>query len=207
MGPGGTFAAVTFLSGFMALLGWLYLTTDNPRCGKMIKNSLLLFVVPLIFVPMSWFQFPLSMWAWTACEEGLKVLAAKSERNRFNRFWIVSLFGVWELMLSKPIWGLVIAASNESWDRLHLAGLIYATALPVLMHTVTAAIYAFRFEGRLWAAFMVCWIIHTAFNETVTYFELSVPAALTETLVLAMILLAILPRRGQWLAEEQPASS
>lgn len=132
---------VTFLAGVLLLLGWAYATAGNPRSGAMLKKSLLVFVVPVLVAPWQWLQFPLAMWIWVACEEGLKAFASTQERNSMNRFWLVSLFGIWELVLDKPVvlWAIV-AQSDSTWAQPQMLGLVYTAALPVLMHTVTAAI-------------------------------------------------------------------
>lgn len=200
MGPGTTFAVITFIAGVLLLLGWLYATIGNPRSGAMLGKSLLLFAVPIMLVPAQLFQFPLGMWALVAWEEGLKAFASTREQNRVNKFWLVALFGIWELAVDKPFWGVALAQSGESWDRLAMVGLLYATALPVLMHVVTAAIYAFTFKGRLWAAFIASWIVHTAFNETVDYFGLSLTAVIIETTILGVTLSALIVRQRRFAA-------
>jgi hypothetical protein len=197
MGPGATYAIVTFTVGVLCLLGWLYATTGNPRSWGMLKKSLLFFALPIVFTPAPLFQFPLGMWVLVAFEEGLKAFASAREQDPKNKFWLVALFGVWELTLDKPFWGLVVGQSGETWDRLSLLGLVYATALPVLMHAVTAAIYAFAFERRLWAAFIACWVLHTTFNESVDYFALSPAVAITQTAILAILLTALLLKQRQ----------
>lgn len=149
MGPGGTYALVTFCSGLLLLAGWFYATADNPRAGEIFRKSVLLFGLPILFLPPGLFQFPLGMWALVACEECLKALASTREESGRDKFWLVALFGIWELTVAKPFWGVILEQSGESWDRLALAGFLYATVLPVLMHSVTAAIYAFTFRGKL----------------------------------------------------------
>ena len=194
MGPGGTYAAITFGSGLILLLTWLYATVGNPRCAAMLKKSLL-FALPILIWPGALFQFPLGMWASVACEEGLKAFASTREESRQNKFWLVALFGVWELTLDKPFWGLVLARSSEGLNRLSVLGYVYATALPVLMHIVTAGIYAFTFERRLWAAFLTSWAVHVAFNESADYFSFSPPVVITQTAVLILMLTTLLARR------------
>jgi len=195
MGPGATFSTVTFLSGVLLLLGWIYATTANPRSGAMLRTSLVTFVVPMLFAPVGLLlKLPLGAFLLVAWEEGLKAFASTRERDRFNKFWLVALFGVCELTVDKPWYGFIGVWAGEDWDRLSLAGLVYATALPVLMHTVTAAIYAFAFERRLWAAVAASWTVHAAFNELVDYFQSPI-AVIIETLVLAVLLVAILQRR------------
>ena len=202
MGPGATYAVVTFTAGILCLLGWLYATTDNPRSWAILRKSPLLFVAPIMVAPAQLFQFPFGMWALVAFEEGLKAFASTREPSHENKFWLVALFGIWELAIDKPFWGLVLAQSGETWDRLSLVGLAYATALPVLMHTVTAGIYAFTFERRLWAAFLASWMVHTSFNESVDYFGLSPVLAITQTAILALMLAALFGKRRQVPAPE-----
>lgn len=192
MGPGVVYASLTFLAGVLALLGWLYATAANPRSGALLGKSLLLFALPIMLIPAKYFQFPLAMWAWVACEEGLKAFGATRERRPADKFWLVILFGVWELALDKPFWGFAIAQSGESWGRLEIVATVCATALPVLMHAVTAAIYAFTFERRLWAAFIISWLVHTAYNEGVEYFPLSAATALINAVALGAILILII---------------
>jgi hypothetical protein len=204
MGPGTTYGIATFAVGFLFLLGWLYATTDNPRSGAMLKKSLLIFAVPILVVPAWPFQFSFGMWAIVALEEGLKVYASTREEKRADKLWLVALFGIWELMIAKPFWGMVLGQTGESWSRLAIGGLLYVTALPVLMHLVTASIYAFTFERRLWAAFVACWLIHTAFNEAATYFYGSPIAVIAETIVLGAVLIAIVRNRQQSVVTEVP---
>jgi hypothetical protein len=194
MSPGATYALITFLVGVILLLGWLYATAPNPRSGAILRKSLLLFALPIMLFPGGWLLH-LGMWASVACEEGLKAFASTREQNRTDRFWLVALFGIWELTLDKPFWGLVLAQPIANWDRVQIIGLVYATALPALMHTVTASIYAFAFARRLWPAFIASWAVHWTFNEAVHYFDLSVSAAIFETIILASILTGILKAR------------
>lgn len=202
MGPGATYAVVTFTLGVMFLLGWLYVTTGNPRSGAMLKKSLWMFGLPILLWPAGLIQFPLVMLVWVACEEGLKAFASTREERGVDKFWLVMLFGILELTLSKPLWGSELAQSGESWDRLALSGYLYATALPVLMHAVTAAIYAFTFEGRLWAAFVTSFVLHAIFNEAAVFFFLSPTAVIIETAVLSLISLTLLKRRRRSPAAE-----
>src|SRR4051794_35093652 len=195
MGPGATYAAVTFIAGILCLLGWLYATADNPRSGGMLKKSLWLILLPMLLTPAPFFDFPLGMWATVAFEEGVKTFASTREKERRNKFWLVSLFGVWELTFDKPFWGLVLAQSAESWNRVSLIGLVLATTIPVLMHAATAAIYAFWLKGRLLIAFITSWVIHTAYNESVDYFGLSPTVQLAQFAILAILLTALIAKR------------
>jgi hypothetical protein len=193
---------MTFLAGVLLLLGWLYVTAGNPRCGAMLKKSLWLFALPIMFAPGGWLGVHVGMWALVAFEEGLKTFASTREQKRMDRFWLVSLFGIWELMLDKPFWGLFLAQPIAGWGRMEVGGLVYATALPALMHTVTASIYAFAFERRLWLAFIASWVVHFTFNGAVGYFHPSVPAAIVETVILVIILVGILHSNS-----ERPAAA
>ena len=200
MGPGATYAATTFMAGILCLLGWLYATTGNPRSTSILTKSLWLILLPMLLTPAPYFTFPLGMWALVAFEEGVKAFASTREPEPNDKFWLVSLFGIWELTFDKPFWGLVVAQSAESWDRLSLAAFVMATAIPVLMHAVTAGIYAFCFKGRLWAALIASWAIHTAYNESVEYFGLSPTVQLTQITLMAILLTAL------WSSRPAPAS-
>ncbi|MEO1967743.1 MAG: hypothetical protein ABGW87_03385 [Sphingomonadaceae bacterium] len=193
MGTGATYAIVTFLVGVIFLLGWAYATASNPRGGAMLRRSFLVFALPILFVPIQWIT-P-SMWVLVAYEEGLKWFGSTFEQNDFNKFWLVSLFGIWELTLYKPF--IALYYSDQNLDRLAIAGLVYVTALPVLMHAVTAAIYAFEFVRKRWLAFLASWAIHFTFNETVTHIRETPIAAAIETVVLAIILAGIVIRQRQ----------
>lgn len=197
MSPGATYALITFLAGVILLLGWLYVTAANPRCGAILRKSIWLFALPIMFFPGGWVQLHVGMWASVACEEALKAFASTREQRRADRFWLVALFGVWELMLDKPFWGLGLAQSATGWDRVEVIGLVYVTALPALMHSVTASLYAFAFERRIWIAFIASWMVHWAFNLAVDYFDLSVSAAIYETIILGLILTVVLMTRHQ----------
>ena len=192
MTPGATYGWITLLAGLVLLLGWLYVTAGNPRGGAILKKSLVLFALPGIFSPGGWLLVHFGMWAVVAFEEGLKAFASTREQNRVDRFWLVSLFGIWELILDKPFYGLILAQPIANWSRVEVVGLVYATALPVLMHTVTASIYAFAFERRIWPAFFAGWVVRWTFNETVTYFHVSASAVIFETVMLGFLLVGIL---------------
>jgi hypothetical protein len=202
MGVAGTYALMTFATGALLLLGWLYVNIDNPRCAAILKKSALLFLLPMLFWPGGLvLRLPLGVWIDGACEEGLKAFASTREQNPKNKFWLVALFGIWELAVDKPFWGLVLAKSGESWDRLAMIGIVSATALPVLMHTTTAAIYAFAFKDRIWAAFIAGWVVHVTFNWSVDHFSTSVPLVTVQTVTLVIILAGILGQARQPLVQ------
>jgi hypothetical protein len=189
---------MTFATGALLLFGWLYVNIGNPRCGAILKKSALLFLLPMLFWPGGLvLRLPLGIWIDAACEEGVKAFASTRERSPGGKFWLVTLFGIWELAVDKPFWGLILAKSGESWDRLAMIGIVCATVLPVLMHTVTAAIYAFAFKDRLWGAFVASWIIHATFNWSVDHFGVSIPLVITQTVTLTIILGGIMGRARQ----------
>ena len=198
MGRGPTYALMTLAAGVLLLMAWFYATLGNPRARAMLKRSLLLFGLPLLFWPGPLLlRLPFGVWIAAGCEEGLKAFASTREERPQDKFWFVALFGIWELILDKPIRGLVLAHDAQIWSRLPMAGLVYATALPVLMHAVTAAIYAFAFRGRLWAAFIAAWVVHSIFNETVDHFSTSPDLVITETVILGILLAALVMRWRQ----------
>lgn len=195
MSPALTYAAITFLTGVMSLLVWLYCTAGNPRSIAILGKSLLFFIVPIIVLaPLAVFTFPLAMFVWVACEELVKAFASTRERLSYDRFYLVSLFGVWEMIASKPFWGVILARTPDNLTRVDIMLLVSGTALPILMHTITAAIYAFRFRGKLWAAFGTCLILHASWNVIAPRYFASATAELCEALVLILLLIAAMPR-------------
>lgn len=91
-------------------------------------------------------------------EEYVKVRAANSLDKSTQIFALISLLGIYELMLSKPFSMLDAAHWSEA-----------LIAIPaVLMHTLTAAIYAFHFDGNRKDQFMVSAAIHIIFNAIVS---------------------------------------
>jgi hypothetical protein len=190
------YAALTCVAGGILLLGWLYVTADNPRSSWILLKSVAIFVLPtvgFVALPERLFQFPLSLWFVALVEESLKAGAAATERNRLDRFFLIVLFGIWELTLVKPLWGLRHAMPLEGWSSLELTGLTVAGIVTVLMHGVTAEIYAFRFHGRLPLALAVSWAIHAAFNESVSLLGVSLMASMLQLLPLLLLFAALWP--------------
>ena len=103
------YALITCAAGLILLLGWAYVSTDNPRSNRILLKSVLLFVIPIggvVALPERLFQFRLSMWLVVLIEESLKATAASTEQRPIDRFLLVALFGIWELIWVKPLWGL-----------------------------------------------------------------------------------------------------
>ena len=197
MNAGQLLATVTCLTGIILLLGWLVPTTDNPQWSTMLLKSVLFFVLPVavvVAVPDQVFRFPLSLWVVALIEECLKATAAATERSPLDRFFLVALFGIWELIWVKPLWALNHSALLADWSNLQLTGLIAAAVVTVLMHAVTAEIYAFRFQGRLWLALVVSWVLHVAFNESVDLFGVSLVASLLQLLLLFFLFVGLWPK-------------
>lgn len=191
------YAVITCVVGMILLLAWLYMTTDNPRSTPMLLKSILLFVLPcvgLAVISPSLVHFPLSLWIGTLVEELLKLVAARSEKNQVDRFFLVTLFGIWELTWAKPVWGLSHAVLLVDSTNLQLAGLSAAGLIAVLMHAATAEIYAFRFQGRILLALATSWLIHTAFDESVLLFGVSLIAQSLQLLVLTILFVALWPK-------------
>jgi hypothetical protein len=189
-------AVLAFAAGLMLLLLWAYLTTDNPRTNPILRKSTWLFVLPAAAIwalPNSISQFPLSMWVGVLLEECLKVYAARTEPHPRDRFALIALFGIWELMLAKSVNLVTGDRFPSEWGRAEVITLLIAAMVPVLMHVVTAAIYAFRFRGRLWAALVASWAVHTAFNEAADLLGISPLASAAKAIVLAIMLAAIWP--------------
>jgi hypothetical protein len=199
MQPGTTFAIITFATGTLFLLVWLYTTAGNPRSLALLGTSFFIFVVALILssvllIPIAIFLLPaVPLMMFTAVlEEAWKVFAATSERNRPDRFLLICLFGIWELMIFKPFGGIGFLDSSIAPDRLEILMIVSSAVPPVLMHAVTAAIYAFMFNGRLWIAFVASCCVHLSYNHIIGQFGGSLMASLIAMVVLSLLLLVVL---------------
>ncbi len=204
------YALITCAAGLLLLLGWAYVTTDNPRSSRIFLKSVVLFVIPIgvvVALPERLFQSPLSMWLVVLIEESLKATAASTEQRPTDRFLLVALFGIWELVWVKPLWGLGHFAVLEDWSNLQLAGLTAAGVVTVLMHGVTAEIYAFRFTRRLPLALLVSWILHTTFNESVDMLGVSLVASLVQLVLLILLFGALWPKGIKFSATPSSSSS
>lgn len=197
------YSLLTLATGFILLMGWLYVTAANPRSGKLFLKSVGLFVVPIgvaVAVPDHLLQFPLALWVVALVEEALKATAAATESEPLNRFWLVTLFGIWELTLAKTMWGIEQSATFAVLTPVQSVGVVAMGVITVLMHSVTAELYAFRFVGRLAAALAASWVLHVGFNETVTFLVTSLgPTFATGLLLLlplALLFFALWPKRS-----------
>lgn len=169
--------------------------------------SLVLFPV-LISIPMAIFLFffdflfndvmhPLLIYGaglviFVLFEEAIKVRAAKIETVGIRAFALVSLFGIFELALFKPliIWGTKASGAEAFW--------IQTSLLPALaMHVLTAAIYAFHFRDRPLMQFLICAAIHFSFNIIADQSSAISPLAWLATVIpLAALSWWLVPRRG-----------
>ncbi|MDT9600009.1 hypothetical protein [Sphingosinicella rhizophila] len=187
------FVTLCFGAGVLSLLGWAYLTIDRPRSNQLLVKSIWLFVLPgaaIVALPNSLFLFPLSMWALVFVEECLKAFASRTKVSSLDRFWLIVLFGIWELMLVKSMRPFTDDFVLSHWHRFEVLGLVVAACGAVLMHTVTAAIYAFHFQRKTWAALGTCWAIHTIYNEVMSLFPLF--WALCAVIFILLLLLIVL---------------
>lgn len=116
-------------------------------------------IAPILLVPLALLWIPL--------EEILKYRASRPLADRpIDAALAVSLFGVLELGVAKAFF----LAVDESFllnntDPLQLTGFSLFAAAPVLLHVVTAMIYAF---SRMSAArkILLCVAIHWCFNQS-----------------------------------------
>lgn len=191
------FPLSVFGAGLILLIGWLCLTFQNHRATILLVKSLAVFALPMIafaFLPPRALSFPFGRWLWILVEELLKAAAALTEERPTDRFFIVSLFGIWELMLSKPLWGLTHAGILSDWHGYELAGLTLAATVTVLMHCVTAEIYASPLGRRMPLAIAAGWVVHSLFNGSVEVLGVSLLASLLQFAALFLVFVAVWPK-------------
>lgn len=161
---------ITFLLGGFALLIWLYATSGDRLALRLLWIGLVYLLVASLLNALLWLVGttpPLSSLQWwfglelvlfsPLIEEILKSRAARSQGVPIHSFALVCLFGILELMLSKPL----IMPETSDWTALTEA----LDTIPALaMHTLTAAIYSFAFTGYRKVQFAICVSIHGALN-------------------------------------------
>jgi hypothetical protein len=165
----------TFLLGALSLLGWFFLTSADRTAMRLFWKAVVYFLLaPLLLFPFylvtsgiglsdnsSWTLFGFIV-VGPIIEEGLKLWAIRTESEGAHVFGLVALFGVFELMLSKP---LMMAGTSDKAAAL----LNSLEAVPALfLHLLTGAIYGFQWRTRRERQFIVCVCIHGSWNAVVT---------------------------------------
>lgn len=207
---GALLALTLFASGLASLLLWIALMLGNPRQAPILRKSVVFFllpgalmiVIPIVAPPVLVLPY-LLLGPWTVLgilllfvliEEFLKSSAARSESRPYDKFAFAMLFGIFELALAKPLLPLVAGDLMGEWSRWGLAGLAIGAMLAMMMHTVTAALYAFKFPDRPWLGLLTCFAIHAFYNFVVTVF-LSVALVVIAAIIFAIFLIVLLPQR------------
>lgn len=160
---------LTFTFALIALLCWIFAMWGDSAARKIFVFGLVAVIIadllgslvgllsPALSIGSGWWTIIKLVLLAPIIEEGVKAGAARSRAKPREIFALVSLFGIFELMLSKPL--AMIGA--QLWSDAFIA-------LPALaMHLLTAAIYAYRFKGHIFVQLLVCVIIHAAFNAAV----------------------------------------
>ena len=161
----------------MALGGWLLCTRADETSMSILRQSVwsILLFPALLAIPLGIaafmadfvlvnlvspaFLYLAGMIGLVLFEEVIKFRAARLRRSGIQAFALVSLFGIYELALIKPIlmWGVSASGTELFW--------LQASLLPaVALHVLTAAIYAFHFEQSPAKQFLACAGIHFLFN-------------------------------------------
>ena len=210
------FALLLFGSGLALLIVWLVRTARNPRFLILLRKSVLFFLLPGALMVVLPLLFPLPLMSASTflavmavavfVEEILKMSAARSERLVHDKFALAMLFGIFELMFAKPLLPLGSEMFIGPWTQWDVVDLALRGMLPVLMHTVTAALYAFQFAERPWLGLAVCFPLHFIYNFLVLVFPNIAMVALL-AIVLAIVLAINWPQSEpdwEWEPEEQP---
>ena len=209
MTPALLYVNLSFCCGLSLLLLWAYIIHKQTRSYTVLLKSVVIFVLPgalIVSAPFNLSNVAFGGLISVLIEEILKLIGALAEKGLRNRFFIVVLFGIWELMLVKPLWGLAYASTLAGWTSLQVVGLMAASLVTVLMHSVTAEVYARQLTKstnlltRLSSALGLGWIIHATFNVSVDAFGVSLSVTLLQLIILSGLFLWLFPRE---LAENQ----
>lgn len=198
---------ITFLIGTMCLAIWLYFTDADATAIRILWTCLLCMLLAevgaAIFSFTTTLVFDLSEWALLGInlvlvapifEELAKFLACRPLREPLHRFALVCLFGIYELMLSKPFTMEQPFSMHGFFESLE--------AVPSLfVHGLTAMIYAFYFTGARWQQLMIGIAVHAANNALV--FFVGVLAAQIYAAACIIAVVALFPwtdeaKRGRW---------
>ena len=180
-------AVLTFFFGVIALLVWLYVARLNTSTRTIMLSGLWYFLLAIVLGGLAEFFTMLAVRNAQAAiyidfiilapliEESVKVRAAASCKSPTQIFALITLFGIYELMLVKPL---------SMLDATHWSEAI--TAIPaVTMHIVTATIYAFHWDTNLKKQFAGSASIHAGFNAII------LTAATNSVFVLALLIVLI----------------
>lgn len=155
----------------ISLLLWHFVAPGQRKSMALLMKSAGLFILPVSVTYLLPFSHVFgSMWVpiGIAVEETLKTVAALTERDLRDRFRLISLFGIWEAMLAKPVWAIVNAQSFSEWSDWGIVYITLTTTVVILMHAATAAIYSSASRKRVLFSFCVCYSIHLLYNTFVT---------------------------------------
>lgn len=198
---------ITVLIGILCLVIWLYFTDADATAIRLLWTCLLYMlaaemVAAILSITVD-LAFPLNEWTLLGIdivllapvfEELAKVLACRSLRAPLHRFALVCLFGIYELMLSKPFTMEQPFSMHGFFESLG--------AVPALgVHGLTAVIYAFYFTGAHWRQWTIGVAVHVANNALV--FFAGEQAAQIYAALCAVAILALFPwtdeaKRGRW---------
>lgn len=166
-------ALITFSFGVLAFLAWLYASRRSRKRICFLKTAVLYFVgggflvaIPQIALEIATVEAGDAIIRTGALlisaaffEELLKIMAARTQRLPQNIFAIVALFGIYELVASKPL--MMILENDVGITSLSDALL----PIPALFfHTFTAAIYAFVRPHQPLLQFILCFGLHIVMN-------------------------------------------
>ena len=165
-----TLSFATLLIGLVAIFVWIRVFQDIPN-----RSAILVKALPVCFAA-SLAGYLIELLAWSAIwtdiavrsfiglvliaplvEETAKCLSIRNMADARGRLAFVSLFGVLELAISKPL----TMTNATHWIE-------FFQILPaVTMHVLTGVVFVYRLAGRLIGQLVVCCIIHATYNGAV----------------------------------------
>jgi hypothetical protein len=199
---------LVFLYGWVLLGLWALAANENRApMRNLIKLSALYFLTPILLVvalihsvlPALLIVSPFVPLG----EEWLKRMAGRRVLSEnISVFYLICLFGIWELTISKSLMPLFSTWPSLSSDW-SIAVFIWLVSLPIIMHASTAAIYAFYRRGDGNLRYWPCVAIHWAFNASrelygeVPFDEVSLLSLVIDSAVWVLLLLFLLRRAIQ----------
>lgn len=184
---------LAYLPGIVAMLIWLWMSGADRTASRLLAKSTVYGIILLPFMVILFLIFSGESWCFyvvigPVVEEIFKAHASYSEKRRINAFSIVSIFGVWELLLVKSHY-----ISIDINNLVEYFKEIFITFPALCFHILTGAIYAFRFRGKVVTQMIICFSLHAIFNAMSLL--MSNLLILLSLIPLGALTLFILPRR------------
>ena len=162
------------ICAFGILLGsWAIVFRDQDRL-RIFLISIGLFAVPISLLVLDNYLVGLLWWipyiAVIALEEGLKALGSRLPGSKRQALCLVSLFGIWEILITKIARVFFQDVTFYSFLNQNYGNYTAVSLVSFAMHSTTAIIYCLMRTRYIIFPFLISIAIHYIFNYTRDYY-------------------------------------